>query len=153
MPKKGRESSSGGFLLGKASRLSGKVFSRILRDAGLDDFEPGQGRIYFLLKEKGPLGQKELAILAGLDKSSLALTLDRMEAKGLVVRRKDGDDARRSTVEACAHAAPDPESYTKLSQEMTDLFYEGFSASEREAFEAMLGRVIGNLEKALGGLT
>jgi DNA-binding MarR family transcriptional regulator len=146
MARKGAESSAGGFLLGKAARLSEKAFARVLRGAGLDSFEPGQGRIIFVLSDKGPLGQKELASIVGLDKSSLALTLDRMEEKGLVARRRDEADARRSIVSLRGGMALDPGAYEEVSAEMTALFYKGFSRKERADFEAMLERVISNLE-------
>lgn len=143
----GRKSGRGGYLLGVAARLSARVFSRLLKEGGFGELEPGQGRILFLVTEKGPLCQRELAALAGLDKSSLALTLDRMEARGLVARRPDPADGRRSIVEALAGTLPSPEAYAKVSREMNSLFYKGFTEGERRAFEAMLARIIANLEE------
>ena len=141
-----RKSGRGGYLLGVASRLSARVFARILKEAGYGELDPGQGRILFLVTEKGPLCQRELAALAGLDKSSLALTLDRMEAKGLVVRRADPEDRRRSIVEALPGALPSPKAYAGVSREMNALFYKGFTEQERQSFESMLARIIANLE-------
>jgi DNA-binding MarR family transcriptional regulator len=147
MPEE-RKSGRGGYLLGVASRLSARVFSRLLKEAGYGELEPGQGRILFLVTEKGPLFQRELAALAGLDKSSLALTLDRMEAKGLVARRPDPADGRRSIVEALPGALPSPKAYAEVSRAMNALFYKGFTEQERRSFEAMLARIVANLEDA-----
>lgn len=138
--------SEGGFLLGKAARLSEKMFSRLLKEEGVEGIEAGQGRIVFLLWRKGPLGQTELASLAGLDKSSLALTLDRLEAKGLVERSEDESDARRSIVSVRPRATEALEAYEVVSQRMNDIFYRGFSLDEIGLFEAQLSRLIANLE-------
>jgi DNA-binding MarR family transcriptional regulator len=138
--------SEGGFLLGKASRLSEKRFARILRDAGLDGLEPGQGRLVFLLWQRGSLGQGELASLAGLDKSSLALLLARLEEKGLVERSADVLDARRAIVRATPAARTAFESYREVSDRITSIFYRGFDMAERRRFEEYLGRIIDNLE-------
>lgn len=146
MPEE-RKSGRGGYLLGVASRLSARVFARLLRESGYGELDPGQGRILFLVTEKGPLCQRELASLAGLDKSSLALTLDRMEAKGLVARRSDPEDGRRSIVEALPGSLPSPRAFTEVSRAMNALFYKGFTEQERRAFEAMLARIIANLEE------
>lgn len=142
-----RKSGRGGYLLGVASRLSARTFARLLREEGFGELEPGQGRILFLVTDKGPLCQRELAALAGLDKSSLALTLDRMETKGLVARRPDPEDGRRSIVEALPGALPSPGAYAEVSRKMNALFYKGFTERERLAFEAMLARIVVNLEE------
>lgn len=142
----GKKQGKGGYLLGVAARLSARTFARLLKEGGFGELEPGQGRILFLVTEKGPLCQRELAALAGLDKSSLALTLDRMEAKGLVSRKPDPADGRRSIVEALPDALPSPEAYAEVSREMNALFYKGFTEQERRVFETMLSRIIANLE-------
>ena len=147
MPEEAK-SGRGGYLLGVASRLSARTFARLLKEGGFGELEPGQGRILFLVTEKGPLCQRELAALARLDKSSLALTLDRMEARGLVARRPDPEDGRRSIVEALPGALPSPSAYAKVSREMNGLFYKGFTMQERRSFETMLSRIIANLEEA-----
>jgi DNA-binding MarR family transcriptional regulator len=149
-PVRGRAApaSEGGFLLGKASRLSAKRFERLMREAGGAALEAGQGRVVYLLWKEGELAQKELAVLAGLDKSTLALTLDRLEEKGLVLRRQDGGDGRRSLVSASPKAKAAYEAWEGASRDMSELFYRGFDAAERRLFEGFLRRIIANLEEA-----
>lgn len=80
----------GGSLLGQAQLLSARVFARVLAGRGVAELNPAQGRILFELWKEDGLGQGELARRTKLDKSSLALALDRMEAQGLAERARGG---------------------------------------------------------------
>lgn len=143
--------SEGGTLLSQANQLSGRVFARVLKRHGLSDINPGQGRILFALWREDGLSQVELAKRTKLDKSTLALMLERMEKQGQVSRRADPKDSRIrivSLTEAnkALHAA-----YAAASREMTGIFYAGMDPGEIDAFEAALRRVVANLESREAG--
>ncbi len=137
----------GGNLLSQAHQLSGRVFSRILKEFQLDAINPSQGRILYALWKNNGISQRELADLTKLDKSSLALTLDRLEADGWVERIAHPTDSRKKIVRATTRTTMLYERYDKASSTMTEIFYRGLSDEKRDKFEETLRVIIGNLEK------
>ncbi len=138
----------GGVLVAQVHQLAGRVFSRLLRRHGIEDLNPAQGRIVYALWKESPLSQTQLAERTRLDKSTLALMLERLEASGQVERTTDPVDARRKFVtlteaNRAMHAA-----YEAASREMLGIFYRGFAAEEIDVLEAALRRLLENLESA-----
>lgn len=138
----------GGNLLSQAHQLSGRVFSRVLKEFQLDAINPSQGRILYALWKNSGISQRELAELTKLDKSSLALTLDRLETDGWVERTTHPSDSRKKTVRATNKTTGLYEYYEKASSTMTEIFYHGLSETERDKFEETLRVIISNLEDA-----
>jgi DNA-binding MarR family transcriptional regulator len=124
----------------------GRIFEALMREEGLSDIGSGEGRLVYLLWTNGPLRQGELAAKAGIDKSTLALTLARMERKDLVQRTKDGKDARGVMVSLGAEAAAHGAAYARVSEKMGTLFYRGIPDADITHFEAILEQVLANLE-------
>lgn len=140
------EARGGGFLLGRAAKAMGRRFEALMREAGLGDIGPGEGRLVYLLWRAGPSRQGELAARAGVDKSTLALTLARMERKAMVTRDADAGDGRGRVVGLSPAMAERAPAFEAVSARMTELFYAGLSPAETAAFEATLERVLANLE-------
>ena len=141
-----RSKRRGGYLINRVSRSMARVFEALKKDAGLGDIGAGEGRLVYLLWRSGPLRQGELAAKAGIDKSTLALTLARMERKGLVDRRADEEDGRGTIVSISGAAVSRAGAFEDVSKRMNELFYQGLSNTEIDAFEATLERVLANLE-------
>jgi DNA-binding MarR family transcriptional regulator len=136
--------SEGGFLITKIHHLSGRIFSKKLKDYGIE-ISPGQGRILFALwKEDGiPIG--ELTERTQLGKSTLTDMLERMDMEGLVERKASEKDKRRTLVHLTKMTKRLHQKYLTVSKEMTELFYRGFSGEEIEAFEENLRKLLTNL--------
>ncbi|HRY54537.1 MAG TPA: MarR family transcriptional regulator [Spirochaetia bacterium] len=141
--------SAGGFLLAKVHQVSGRVFARLLREAGDFPINPAQGRILFALWRAGrPLPMGELAAETALEPSTLTSMLDRLEAAGLARRSPSPSDRRVVLVERGEADRALEERYAELSARMTGLFYGDLGEAEVAAFEASLERILANLEKA-----
>ncbi|WP_306602169.1 MarR family winged helix-turn-helix transcriptional regulator [Geothrix sp. 21YS21S-2] len=137
----------GGFLIAKIHRIGGRIFARMLRERGIE-LDPAHGRVLFVLWEEGPMTIFELAKRVSLGKSTLTHTVDRLEAAGQIVRVRSAEDRRKVMVELTPGNQELQALYGTVSQEMTDLFYGGFSEEEADRFDAHLGRVLANLERA-----
>jgi len=137
----------GGNLISRVHQVSGRVFSRILKRHSIDELNPAQGRILYELWKEDSLSQTELAFRTKLDKSTLALMLDRLECDGQIERVRDEGDARRKFIRATAENRKLHGEYEKASREMNDLFYAGLSETEIDRFEKTLRKVLANLEK------
>ena len=57
----------GGVLVAQVHQLAGRVFSRILRNHGIEDLNPAQGRIVYALWKESPLSQAQLSERTRLD--------------------------------------------------------------------------------------
>ena len=137
----------GGNLVSRIHQVSGRVFSRILKDHNIDELNPAQGRILYELWKEDSLSQTELAFRTKLDKSTLALMLDRLERDGQIERIRADGDARRKFIRATAENRKLHGEYEKASLEMIGLFYDGLTETEIDRFEKTLRKVLSNLEK------
>ncbi len=143
-------SGEGGVLVAQAHQLAGRVFSRILREHGIAELNPAQGRIIYALWREDGLTQVELAARTKLDKSTLALMLGRLEEAGQILRRSDAGDARLRRVFLTARNRRLHEAYHAASRDMLSIYYRGLKAAQVAAFEQTLRTIIRNLEEALG---
>ncbi|HEX4211853.1 MAG TPA: MarR family transcriptional regulator [Candidatus Dormibacteraeota bacterium] len=83
------------------AHLVQRVFAEVSRDHGLT---PQQAQMLCRL-HPGPVRMAELSRALHLEKSSLTGLVDRVEARGLVSRRRDAGDRRACQVELTADGA------------------------------------------------
>ncbi|MHA1960881.1 MAG: MarR family winged helix-turn-helix transcriptional regulator [Candidatus Thorarchaeota archaeon] len=136
--------SEGGFLVTKIHHLGGRVFSRKLREHGIE-INPGQGRILFALWRDDGISIAELARRTRLSKSTLTEMLDRLEESGHLIRTHSTSDRRMILVELTKKTKEMQGKYSEVSQEMIEVFYKGFHTREVDEFESFLMRVLENL--------
>lgn len=137
----------GGFLISKIHQLSGRIFSRKLKDYNINDINPAQGRILFALWQKDNIPIQELAKSTALGKSTLTRMLDKLEETGHLVRIFPSNDRRKVLIQLTEKNKKMKTTYEQVSVEMTKLFYEGFQDSEIDEFEKYLERIFNNLKK------
>jgi len=137
---------NGGLLLAQVHQLSQRVFSKILREHGIDQLNPAQGRVVFALWQEDGLTQTELVKRTKLDKSTLTIMLDRLESAGMITRSSPTNDARVRTVNLTERNKQLHPRYLKASEEMLERYYRGISSAEIDVFENVLKHIIANLE-------
>jgi Transcriptional regulators len=135
----------GGFLISKVHQASGRIFARMLRDRGMD-VHPAHGRVLFVLWQDGPMPIHNLARRVSLTKSTLTNALDRLEASGDVRRVRSSEDRRTIFVELTEKFDQTRQAFEDVSAAMSEKFYRGFTDEETAAFEAMLERILSNVE-------
>jgi len=136
----------GGFLIAKIHQVSGRTFARMLREAGIE-FNPAQGRILFALWRGDGIPINELAGRTRLSKSTLTSMLDRLEEASHIAREPSGEDRRVILIRLTEKDRGLQDRYVKVSREMTELFYDGFTSEEIDEFEGYLERILDNLTK------
>jgi DNA-binding MarR family transcriptional regulator len=135
----------GGFLIAKVHQVGGRIFARKLKEHGVEEINPAQGRILFALWREDGIPISELAKRTSLEKSTLTAMLDRLEASGFVERVRSEEDRRVILVRRTEKDKAWEKVYVEVSQDMTRLFYTGFSAPEIDGFEGCLRRILANL--------
>ncbi|HWP96040.1 MAG TPA: MarR family transcriptional regulator [Syntrophomonadaceae bacterium] len=134
-----------GFLITKIHHLSGRIFTRKLKENKIEELNPAQGRIMFVLWRSNGISIQELARETGLGKSTLTSMLDRLEIAGHITRISSGEDRRKTLIVAHEPDEASMNKYVRVSQKMNELFYQGFKPDEIDKFESYLRRVLANL--------
>lgn len=135
-----------GFTVTKIKQLGDRIFEKILSRKNIDAFNGPQGRILYVLWQSDGIPIREVSNKCGLALTSLTTMLERMEKAGLIRREQDGEDRRKTKLYLTKKARDLQNDYDDVSNEMTDIYYQGFSSEETDQFESYLDRIRGNLE-------
>jgi DNA-binding MarR family transcriptional regulator len=142
--KKMRTQRQGEFLMAKIRHVGGRISERILKKYNIE-INSAQGRIMFALWQGDGVSINELAKKTQLKKSTLTSMLDRLEGMGYVRRQRCRKDRRKILIKRTKKDKTLEGKYVELSQEITRLYYKGFSKNEIDRFENDLGRILDNL--------
>ena len=137
----------GGFLISRIKQVGTRIFDRMLANSGIDSFNGAQGRILYVLWQNDEISISSLSAQTSLANTTLTAMLDRMENLDLVVRKPDPKDRRNRLIALTEKAKSLQDDYDRISQQMNELYYTGFTEKEIVQFESYLQRVLNNLEK------
>ena len=137
-----------GHTISQIRQVSNRIFERILSERKIDAFNGAQGRILYVLWQEEYISLRELADRTGLAATTLTSMIDRMEASELVCRAADPTDRRKTLLTLTARARMLQSDYTEVSDQMTNIFYTGFTEEEIRQCERMLERIHTNLKNA-----
>ena len=138
---------NGGFLVTKIKQLGDRIFERILAEKNIDAFNGAQGRILYVLWQEDGVPIKIISEKSGLAISSLTTMLERMEKNGLISRKTDEADKRKTLLFLTDKAKKLKEAYESVSNEMGNIYYRDFTDKEILQFEEYLNRIRVNLEE------
>lgn len=136
----------GGYLISRIKQVGGRRFDRMLDEAGIDAFNGAQGRILYVLWQEDGVTISQLSSRTSLANTTLTSMLDRMEQGGLIRREPSPKDRRALLIRLTDAARALKGDYDRISQQMNDLYYTGFTEAEVRQFEGYLARVLDNLE-------
>ena len=137
---------NGGFQVSKIKQLGDRIFEKILAERGIEAFNGAQGRILYVLFQEDGVPIKTISDKCGLAITSLTTMLERMEKSGLIQRRQDSVDKRKTLLFLTDKARDLEQDYIAVSEEMGDIYYQGFTEEEVKAAEGYLDRIRLNLE-------
>ena len=136
----------GGFLISRIKQVSGRLFDRMLAEADVDAFNGAQGRILYILWQGDGLTISQISAQTSLANTTLTSMLDRMEQSRLIVRSPSPTDRRALLIHLTDKAKSLQQDYDRISQQMNELYYLGFTEAEILQFEGYLTRVLNNLQ-------
>lgn len=140
---------NGGFLVTKIKQLGDRIFEKVLAEKGIDAFNGAQGRILYVLWQEDGIPIKAISDRCGLAITSLTTMLERMEKQDLIRRVQDEKDKRKTLLYLTENAKALKDDYDAVSEQMSGIYYRGFSEEEIIQFESFLQRVQENLEEKL----
>jgi DNA-binding MarR family transcriptional regulator len=129
-------------LINLAARLTNKAARVRMGEIGA---WPGQIPILLWLLEEDGLIQRELVARSGMEQSTVAEHIDRMERDGLVVRRQSDDDRRTYHIHLTDHARAMSGDLISHLRFGARLFTRGIPADELLIFQKVIEKIIGNL--------
>ena len=136
----------GGFYISQIKQLRDRIFERMLSENGIE-ISGGQGRILFVLWKKDHLTISEISEQTSLAKNTVSVVVDGMVRKGIVERETNPSNRRQTIISLTDYAQSMREQYEAVSQQMNQLFYQGFSEQEQKEFESFLARILKTLTK------
>ncbi|MBQ3484303.1 MAG: MarR family transcriptional regulator [Clostridia bacterium] len=136
----------GGFLISRIRQAGSRRFDLLLNQAGIDAFNGAQGRILYVLWQQDGVTISRISSQTSLANTTLTSMLDRMEASGLIRREKSPSDRRAQLVFLTEAARALREDYERISDQMNEIYYQGFDEAEIRQLEGYLTRILDNLE-------
>lgn len=130
----------GGFYISQIKQLQDRIFTKLLQDNELE-ISGGQGRILFILWKEDHLTIGDISKKASLAKNTVSIVVDGMVKKGIVERQINSNNRRQTVISLTDYAKSMQQQYEHISQQMNELFYQGFTEEEQEQFELYLKRI------------
>ncbi|MEN6577411.1 MAG: MarR family winged helix-turn-helix transcriptional regulator [Phycisphaerales bacterium] len=140
-----KHQNQGGFLVAKLHQLGGRIFARLLKEHGVDQINPAQGRIMFVLWREDGIPIHELARRTRLGKSTLTSMLERLDRAGMLERSAVPVDRRMILIRRTMKDKALETLYVQVSEEMTGIWYRGFTDAQILVLERDLQRILDNL--------
>jgi len=137
-------------LISQIKHVSDRVFQKMLSRTGFDTLNGAQGRILYVLWQQDGISMGELSQKSGLAKTTLTSMLDRMEQSGLLLRIPDKFDRRKALITLTDYARSLNQKYERVSDDMSKVYYKGFSDQDIDTFEKFLNRILENLKENEG---
>jgi MarR family transcriptional regulator, lower aerobic nicotinate degradation pathway regulator len=128
-----------GFLLRRAHQISVALFLEEMSSLGVTASQYG---LMFILRARPGLEQIGLSRLIGLDRSTTALVLRKLETDGLIVRRPGSIDRRRKELALTAKGHALLNRLAEPAKRAQKKVLAPFTAAERDQFLALLTKFV-----------
>ena len=138
----------GGYQALQIRLLNGRLFQKLLSKEPDAKYRSEQGKILTVLwqKEDGRATATDIALASGLANNTLTSMIKKLVDQGLVTIKQSDQDKRKKFVVLTDLGWVQKEIGDRVSKELGEIFYQGFSDQEIREFEAYQERIIDNLK-------
>ena len=138
----------GGYQALQIRLLNGRIFQKLLSKEPEAQYRSEQGKILTVLwqKEDGRATATDIALASGLANNTLTSMIKKLVDQGLVTIEQSDQDKRKKFVVLTELGWEQREIGDRVSKELGEIFYQGFSNQEIREFEAYQERIITNLK-------
>jgi MarR family transcriptional regulator, transcriptional regulator for hemolysin len=126
-----------GWLLSRVSHALTTESTAALEDSGISP----RGHSVLAAAMTGEYPQTELARMVGLDKTTMVVTVDELEAQGLVERRPSESDRRARLIKVTKDGRRKVEAADRVLDRVREDVLQALPDEEREMFLRALGRL------------
>lgn len=138
-----------GHLIRRLNQISTQVFATRVQEAGFD-LTPVQFAALDAVNAEPGMDQARIAERIAYDRATIGGVIDRLEHKGLVVRRVNQRDRRAREVELTAKGKKVYGDILPVVAALQTEILTGLEDSEREAFQRLAQKVIHATSRPLG---
>jgi DNA-binding MarR family transcriptional regulator len=131
------------YLLNRAGQRIAASFGEEVRPLGAT---LQMWRVLAALRERDGRRMGDLSDTTSIEVSTLTRLVDNMEKKGLVARRRDGDDARVVLLHATPAGRRLTQRIVPIAERYETVALSGFNAAEAEVLKAALRRLYANMD-------
>ena len=137
--------------LWRAARLGPTVerLRRHILQGGPTSIEAGQFRALDAVAAHGPCAVRELAVVMGLEPSTVTRAVSRLEANGLVRKHRSERDLREVLVELTDEGVELHQQFVDRAYEIYEEIFAAFSEGERVQLAGYLERMLKATDAAL----
>ena len=138
----------GGYQALQIRLLNGRIFQKLLSKEPDAQYRSEQGKILTILwrQELGCATATDIALATGLANNTLTSMVKKLEEQGLVTIQPCTQDKRKKFISLTDLGWAQKEIGDRVSKELGEVFYQGFSDQEIREFEAYQERIIANLK-------
>jgi len=138
----------GGYQALQIRLLNGRIFQKLLSKEPDAQYRSEQGKILTILwkQELGCATATDIALATGLANNTLTTMVKKLEEQGLVTIQPCTQDKRKKYISLTDLGWAQKEIGDRVSKELGEIFYQGFSNQEILEFEAYQERIITNLK-------
>ena len=139
----------GGYQALQIRLLNGRIFQKLLSKEPDAHYRSEQGKILTILwkQELACATATDIALATGLANNTLTSMVKKLEEQGLVTIKPCTQDKRKKYISLTDLGWAQKEIGDRVSKELGEIFYLGFSDQEIQEFEAYQERIIANLKK------
>ncbi|MEQ6124036.1 MarR family transcriptional regulator [Pseudotenacibaculum sp. MALMAid0570] len=137
---------SAGYLINMSALLLKRELNTAIKNNKID-ITPEQWAILNRLKENSGLTQKEVAKLTFKDNANITRIVDKLEAKGLAVRKADSDDRRAWKISITKKGIEIRDLVEPLAIEVLKKATNGLSDNDVQEFNNTSKKILENLSK------
>jgi DNA-binding MarR family transcriptional regulator len=145
----GRSDDAPAWLIQRTSRLLRVLFLRLVQEQGGVDVTPEMWTVMTRLIARDGQCQSELAAATYRDRPNMSRILAGMEGRGLVLRRPDTEDRRKTRIYLSSRGREVVASTAPLAMRTRDRLYEGLKKKELKALRRALRIIETNTLAAL----
>lgn len=130
--------------------LNGRIFQKLLNKEPEARYRSEQGKILSVLwaSPDGRATATDIALATGLANNTLTSMIKKLVDQGLVVTAPSPEDKRKKFIVLTELGWSQKAIGDRVSQELGEIFYQGFSDQEIMAFQAYQERILANLKAA-----
>ena len=138
----------GGYQALQIRLLNGRIFQKLLSKEPDSQYRSEQGKILAILwkQELGCATATDIALATGLANNTLTSMVKKLEEQGLVTIQPCTQDKRKKYISLTDLGWAQKEIGDRVSKELGEIFYQGFSDQEIREFEEYQERIISNLK-------
>jgi DNA-binding MarR family transcriptional regulator len=134
-----------GFLINRIGAVARKRFTERLDEL---DLNLGMWGVLNVLDVEGAITQHALGKCVGIDPSSMVSTIDELEARGLVERRRHATDRRAHALHLTDRGRETLTRGRELARQAQDELLAALNAEERDQLHELLLRIAVSTEEA-----